>query len=182
MSSSVRFIDCLRPDLLRLSPDPALVSGLRLWIRVLHPRYFPVLLVRLSAMCYRHALSRPLAFLFSAINMVLFGLEVTPRCQIGGGLLLPHTVGTVIGAIEIGGNATIFQGVTLGSKALDFGYDPGKRPILGDNVVIGAGAKVLGGIRIGTGAVVAANSLVLSDVPENARVMGVPAEERRTGA
>jgi len=182
MPSSVRFVDCLRADLVRLSAGPDLATGFRLWIRILHPRYFPVLLVRLSASCFRNPLSRPLAFLFSGLNLVLFGLEVTPRCRIGGGLLLPHTVGTVIGAFEIGSNTTIFQGVTLGARSLDFGYDPSRRPIIGDNVVVGAGAKVLGGIKIGNGAVIAANSLVLSDVRDNARVMGIPAEERGTTA
>ena len=111
------------------------------------------------------------------LNLFLFGIEVTPRCRIGAGLFLPHTSGTVLGAAEIGRNATIFQGVTLGARVADLAFDPSLRPILGNNVLIGAGAKILGGIKIGDGATIAANSLVIRDVPENARMMGVPAIE-----
>jgi serine O-acetyltransferase len=181
MSSRAPFLTCVREDLQRLSGPATSVRGIRLWARLLHPRYGPVLLVRLSSLCYPSLLLRPVAFLLSMLNMVLFGLEVTPRCRIGGGLFLPHTVGTVIGAREIGRNATIFQGVTLGAKSADLSFDASTRPVLGDNVLIGAGAKVLGGIHIGDGAIIAANSLVLSDVSDNARMMGVPAEDRRTG-
>jgi serine O-acetyltransferase len=88
---------------------------------------------------------------------------------------LPHTSGTVIGAASIGTNATIFQGVTLGAKFADMSYTQTTRPVLENDVVIGAGAKVLGGVNIGDGARVAANSLVLVSVPAGATAMGVPA-------
>lgn len=174
----IRFIRCIRADLQRVSDNPIPATGVRLWIRVLHPRCFPVILLRLASLCYRTNILRPISFGLSMINIVLFGLEVTPRCQIGEGLFLPHTSGTVLGATEIGRNATIFQGVTLGAKLADLAFDPSARPILGDNVIIGAGAKILGGIRIGSGAIIAANSLVIRDVRENTLVMGVPAIER----
>jgi len=179
MSAPSQFFSSVREDLQRLTGPTGRRSGVSLWIRVFHPRYVPVLLVRLSSLCHRTGVLRPLAFLFSILNMVLFGLEVTPRCRIGGGLFLPHTVGTVIGAREIGRNATIFQGSTLGARSADLNFNPGERPILGDNVLVGAGAKILGGITIGHGAVIAANSLVLGDVPENALMMGVPAQDKR---
>ena len=89
---------------------------------------------------------------------------------------MPHTQGTVIGAYSIGENATIFQGVTLGSKQLDFDYLAINRPQVGDDVVLGAGAKILGGIQVGSGVVVAANSLVLESLPDHTVVLGVPAK------
>jgi serine O-acetyltransferase len=112
---------------------------------------------------------------FSLANVILFGLEVTPRCKIGPGLLIPHTSGTVIGAAELGENVTIFQGVTLGAKYADLDFTPSTRPVLEDDVVIGSGAKVLGGIRIGKQGVVASNSLLTESVPANGYAIGVPA-------
>ena len=97
------------------------------------------------------------------------------RCEIGPGLCFPHTVGTVIGALRIGRDAVIYHGVTLGAKEMDFGYDSKARPIIGDNVVIGSGAKVLGGITIGNNVIVGANAVVVESVPDNVVVGGVPA-------
>jgi serine O-acetyltransferase len=165
------FLTLVKADLLRLGH----ASGVRLWVKLVHPRFVPVLLIRLSQICHNIKLLRPLSMVFSLANVILFGLEVTPRCKIGPGLLIPHTSGTVIGAIEIGCNATIFQGVTFGAKFADLGFTPESRPVVDDDVVVGAGAKVLGGIRIGRNAVIASNSLVTDSVPENGFAMGVPA-------
>ena len=167
----------LRADLMRLyKGDTALKkSGCCLWIKIITPRFIPVLLIRVSHYFYVKRLLRPFSFIFTLFNVVLFGIEATPRCKIGPGLLIPHTSGTVIGAIEIGSNVTIFQGVTLGATYADLGFTSESRPILEDDVVIGAGAKVLGGIRVGRNAVVAANSLVTESVPDNALAIGVPA-------
>ena len=104
----------------------------------------------------------------------MFGIEFTARCEVGPGLMLPHTFGTVIGARQIGANATIFQGVTLGAKYADLAYDPAERPVVGNNVILGAGAKVLGGVQLGDNVTVAANSLVTENVPSNFFVIGVP--------
>jgi len=97
------------------------------------------------------------------------------RCEIGPGLCFPHTFGIVIGASRIGRNALIYHGVTLGAKEMDMLYDPGKRPIVGDNVVIGSGAKVMGGIEIGDNVVIGANAVVTKSVPPNVVVGGIPA-------
>jgi serine O-acetyltransferase len=83
----------------------------------------------------------------------------------------------VIGASKIGRNVTIFQGVTLGAKEMDMGFDPTLRPEIGDYVVVGAGAKVLGGISLGDNVRIGANSVLLRSVPANATVAGVPARE-----
>ena len=143
-------------------------------LRLLHPRFLPVALCRLSRAAL---LSRVPALpqLFTYANIVLFGLEVTPRCEIGPGLLFPHTHGTVVGAWRIGKNATIYQNVTLGSKRLDMSFEASARPEVGDDVTLVAGCKVLGGIKIGHRAIVGANSVVLQSVEPNSLVVGVPA-------
>jgi serine O-acetyltransferase len=83
----------------------------------------------------------------------------------------------VIGAWRIGSNATIFQGVTLGAKELDMRFDFKLRPEIGDNVVLGSGAKILGGIHIGDNVTVGANSVVLKSVKANSIVVGIPARQ-----
>jgi serine O-acetyltransferase len=82
----------------------------------------------------------------------------------------------VVGAWSIGRNAVIYQGVTLGAKELDFAYSEATRPKLDDNVTIGAGAKVLGGVQLGRGARVGANAVVVTSIPEGALAVGVPAK------
>jgi len=115
--------------------------------------------------------------LLTYLNVVLFGLEVSPRCEIGPGILIPHSSGTVIGATRIGNHATVFQGVTLGAKELDGGFNPAMRPEIGDNVVLGAGCKILGGIKLGDNVTVGANSVVLESVEANCTVVGIPARK-----
>jgi serine O-acetyltransferase len=144
------------------------------------PRFLPVFLCRLAHSLDKHHLTIP-ARAVSMSNFVLFGIEIAMRCEIGPGLYFPHTVGTVIGARRIGNNVTIYHGATIGAKRMDLGYDPEQRPLIGNNVVIGSGAKVLGGIVIGDGATVGANSVVTRSVPENALVGGIPARIIRNG-
>ena len=108
----------------------------------------------------------------SQMNRFVTGIEIHPGATIGRGLFIDHGAGVVIGeTAEIGDNVTIYQGVTLGGT----GKETGKRhPTVGDNVVFGAGAKVLGGIRIGDNAKVGAGSIVIADVPDNSTVVGNP--------
>jgi len=151
------------------------VFGLRFWLGVLSPRFLPVLLCRLAYFFYR------LNFCFfakalSLLNFFLFGIEIAVRCPIGKGLFLPHTQGTVIGAWSIGKNATIFQGVTLGAKELDFTYQETSRPTVGNGVTIGAGAKVIGALILGSDSRVGANAVVLCDVAPGSIVVGIPAK------
>jgi serine O-acetyltransferase len=100
------------------------------------------------------------------------GIEIHPGATIGEGLFIDHGMGVVIGETSvIGRNVTIFQGVTLGGT----GKERGKRhPTIGDNVVIGTGAKVLGNIKVGDNVQIGANAVVIRDVPDNATVVGVP--------
>jgi serine O-acetyltransferase len=151
-------------------------SLLRILCRLPHPRFLPIVLCRSSRSALLNGLPA-IAHLLSYLNQILFGIEISPRCAIGPGIFFPHTSGTVIGASKIGRDVTIFQGVTLGAKEIDMEYDLALRPELGDFVVVGAGAKVLGGISLGDNVSVGANSVLLKSVPANTIVAGVPARE-----
>jgi len=144
------------------------------WAAMLSPRFLPILNCRLAYFFYTRRLG-VLAKLFSTANFFLFGIEIAVRCPIGPGLFLPHTHGTVIGALRIGANATIYQGVTLGAREVDFAYGASSRPVIGDGVVIGSGAKVIGGLTVGSGARIGANAVVVQSVPSGALAVGVPA-------
>jgi serine O-acetyltransferase len=146
------------------------------------PRFMPVVIFRLSHWFYQHKLS-PIAKLLSLVNFVLFGLEIAVKCEIGAGLYFPHTQGTVVGANRIGINATIYHNVTLGAREVDLNYAESSRPTVGDNVIIGAGAKVLGGVYLGNHSRVGANAVVVEHVEEGATVVGIPARViKRDGA
>jgi serine O-acetyltransferase len=171
-------MEYLRRDLERLryyggQPDYRATNGAVLR-EALSPRFLPVFLCRLShaLYCRQHM---TLARCVSLIAVHFFGMEIALRCEIGPGLCLPHTFGTVIGARRIGVNAVIYHEVTLGAKGMDMLYDPTKRPTVGDNVVIGSGAKVLGGIEIGDNVIIGANAVVTHSVPPNVVVGGIPA-------
>lgn len=109
----------------------------------------------------------------SQFSKFVTGIEIHPGAKIGKGLVIDHGSGVVIGeTAEIGDNCTLYQGVTLGGT----GKDTGKRhPTLGNNVMVGSGAKVLGPFTVGDGAKIASNAVVLEQVPENATAVGVPA-------
>jgi len=139
-----------------------------------YPRFVPIVLCRIAHALYRKRMG-PLARLFSLLNFVVFGIEIGIRCEIGPGLYFPHTVGTVIGATRIGCNAVIYHGVTLGAKEMDIAYNLNQRPTVGDNVVIGSGAKLLGGIKIGNNVKIGANAVVLDSFPDNVVIAGIPA-------
>jgi serine O-acetyltransferase len=110
--------------------------------------------------------------LISQAARFLTGIEIHPGAEIGSGLFIDHGMGVVIGETSVvGKNVTLYQGVTLGGT----GKEKGKRhPNIGDNVVIGTGAKVLGNITIGDNSYIGANAVVLKDVPANSTVVGVP--------
>ena len=107
------------------------------------------------------------------------GIEIHPAAKIGKGLFIDHGMGVVIGeTTEIGDHCTLYQNVTLGGT----GKDHGKRhPTLGNNVLVGAGAKVLGPFKVGDNARVAAGAVVLDEVPPDATAVGVPARVVRIG-
>jgi len=120
----------------------------------------------------------------SHIGRFLTGIEIHPGAQIGRGFFIDHGMGVVIGeTAEIGDNCTLYHGVTLGGTS----WAKEKRhPTLGDNVVVGSGAKILGPFQVGDGSKIGSNSVVVKEVPENATVVGVPGRivesgEKKTG-
>lgn len=121
-----------------------------------------------------------LARVLSQIAKFLTGIEIHPAAKIGKGLFIDHGTGVVIGeTAEIGDNCILYQGVTLGGT----GKQSGKRhPTLGNNVMVGCGAKVLGPFKIGNNVKIAANSVVLEAIPDNSTAVGAPARVvRRNG-
>ena len=114
-----------------------------------------------------------LARLISQLGRFFTGIEIHLGVKIGKGFFIDHGMGVVIGEVaEIGDNLTIYHGVTLGGT----GKDKGKRhPTIGNNVIIGCGAKILGPISIGDGAKIGANSVVLKNVPMGKTAVGIPA-------
>jgi serine O-acetyltransferase len=150
--------------------DPAARSALE--VLLLYPGLKAVRSHRRAHWCYEHNL-KFLARMISQASRRRTGIEIHPGATIGKRLVIDHGMGLVIGeTAEIGDDCLIFHGVTLGGT----GKDVGKRhPTIGNNVLIGTGAKVLGPITIGDNARVAANSVVLKDIPENCTAVGIPA-------
>ena len=150
--------------------DPAARS--RAEVLLLYSGLHALMLYRLS-----HALHRSghyfAARLVSQSGRFLTGIEIHPGAEIGEGLFIDHGAGVVIGETAIiGDNCTLYQGVTLGGT----GKETGKRhPTLGDGVMVGAGAKLLGNFTVGDGAKIAAGAVVLGDVPAEATAVGIPA-------
>lgn len=116
---------------------------------------------------------RILAFLISKLYEIILGVLLSPSTDVGPGLYIGHTRGIVIHPeVKIGKMASIAQGVTIGTK----GLGDTEVPNIGDNVFIGSGAKVLGGIQIGNNVRIGANAVVITDVSDNATAVGVPAK------
>ncbi len=149
--------------------DPAAKSILE--VILCYPGFHALFLHRIAHYFYCRKMVI-LPRLISQLNRFLTGIEIHPGAKIGNGFFIDHGMGVVIGeTAEIGHNVTLYQGVTLGGT----GKEKGKRhPTIGNNVVVGAGAKVLGPVEIGSGAKIGASSVVLSNVPPNTTVVGVP--------
>ena len=156
--------------------DPAARSGLEVFL--LYNGLHAQISYRFSHWFYRHKLPF-LARWISQASKHRTGIEIHPAATIGRRLVIDHGTGIVIGATaEIGDDCLLYQGVTLGGT----GHAHGKRhPTLGNNVMVGCGAKVLGPIRIGDNSKIAANSVVLRDVPPDCTVVGIPGHIVRQG-
>ncbi len=156
--------------------DPAARS--RLEIFLLYPGVHAIVYHRLAHWLYKRRL-RFLARFVSQWSRFWTGIEIHPGARIGRRLVIDHGMGTVIGeTAEIGDDVLLYQGVTLGGT----GKDKGKRhPTVGNHVLIGSGAKVLGPFRVGDNARIAAGAVVLSEVPPDATAVGVPARVTRIG-
>ena len=141
-------------------------------IIVMYPGLHAVVAHRYAHFFYKHKMFF-VARLISQAARFFTGIEIHPGAKIGKGLFIDHGMGIVIGeTAEIGDNCTIYQNVTLGGT----GKDKGKRhPTIGNNVLIGCGAKVLGPFSVGDNSKIAANAVVLTEVPDNSTAVGVPA-------
>jgi len=153
-----------------LERDPAARS--RLEVLLCYPGLHALLLHRVAHWLWGHRLRLSARFL-SQLARLLTGIEIHPAARIGRGLFIDHGMAAVIGeTTEIGDDCTLYQGVTLGGT----GKETGKRhPTLGNNVVVGVGASLLGNIVIGDNALVGAGSVVIRSVPPDSTVVGVPA-------
>lgn len=157
--------------------DPAARNPVEVFL--LYPGLWAIILHRPAHFLYK-CKCYFLARLISQIARFFTGIEIHPGAKIGKGLLIDHGMGVVIGeTTEIGDNVTIYQGVTLGGT----GKETGKRhPTIGNNVLIGAGAKILGPFHVGDNAKIAANAVVLSEVEPNSTCVGVPGRTVKKGS
>lgn len=151
--------------------DPAIKSSIEV---ILYPSFWSIIFHRIAHFLYNKRLFF-IARLISQISRWFTGIEIHPGAKIGKGLFIDHGMGVVIGeTCEIGDNVTIYQGVTLGGTGKDIGK---RHPTIGNNVLIGAGAKVLGPFLVGDNVRIGAGSVVLKEVPPYTTVVGVPAKE-----
>ena len=154
-----------------LERDPAARSALE--VVLTYPGLHAVWGHRVTARLWHggHPLA---AWLLAGLVRSLTNVDIHPAAVIGEGLFIDHAIGVVIGeTVEIGRDVTIYQGVTLGGTSLEHGK---RHPTLGDRVTVGAGAKVLGPITIGSGSRIGANAVVVRDVPPDSVVVGVPGQ------
>ena len=153
-----------------MARDPAARS--RLEVLVCYPGLHAITLHRLSRWFWLRGL-HVLGRMTSQLGRWLTGIEIHPGAVIGRRVFIDHGMGVVVGeTAEIGDDATIYQGVTLGGTSLYRGTK--RHPTLGAGVVVGAGAKVLGGFTVGAGAKIGSNAVVVKEVPAGATVIGIP--------
>lgn len=139
---------------------------------------FPaVLLFRLSASCRKYGwIGRAFSFIFWRLNALLNACDIRAEAEIGPGLSLPHPMGVVIGPIVAGNNLLVHQNVTIGRSQTDDEYTgQDSRAVMGDDVILYAGAVIVGAVRIGNGARIGANAVVVSDVPDGRTAFTPPA-------
>jgi serine O-acetyltransferase len=162
--------DALRRDVRTvLERDPAARSPLE--VLLCYPGVHVLAFHRLAHRVWNRGWTT-LARFISHVARFLTGIEIHPAARLGPGLFIDHGLGVVIGeTAEVGENVTILQGVTLGGTSLK---REKRHPTLGDNVVVGAGAKIIGALKIGDGSRIGAGSVVVREVPPNSVVVGVP--------
>ncbi len=156
--------------------DPAAIGNAE--VALLYSGFHAVLAYRIAHILHKRGYIMA-ARTISQTAKLFTGIEIHPGATIGKGLFIDHGSGVVIGeTAEIGDNCTLYQGVTLGGTGKDIGK---RHPTLGNNVMIGAGAKVLGPFKVGDNSKIAANAVVLSEVPPNCTAVGVPARVVKRG-
>ena len=169
--SFVSFYRTIREDLdSALDRDPAARS--KIDVVLFYSGFHAVFFYRISNVLWRRKI-RFIARFISFISKIFTSIEIHPGASIGKRFFIDHGLGVVIGeTAEIGDDVTLYQGVTLGGTSLETGK---RHPSVGDNVIIGAGAKILGAISLGEGVRVGSNAVVINDVSPNTTVVGIPA-------
>ncbi len=165
--------DNLKSDLKSIKErDPA--AGSIFEIYFLYPGFKAVRTYRKANWFFKHNM-KAIAMFLSQRARRKTGIEIHPGAKIGKGLFIDHGMGVVIGeTTEIGDNCTIYQNVTLGGTKTNKGK---RHPTLGNNVLVGAGAKVLGSFKVGDDAKIGAGAVVIHEVPKGATFVGIPARE-----
>ncbi len=168
----ISFFRTIREDLnSALDRDPAARS--KLDVALFYSGFHAVFFYRIANILWKRKL-RFIARFISFPSKIFTAVEIHPGAEIGKRFFIDHGLGVVIGeTTEIGDDVTLYQGVTLGGTSLESGK---RHPSIGDNVIIGAGAKVLGSITLGNGVRVGSNAVVISDVMPNTTVVGIPAK------
>ena len=159
--------------------DPA--AGSKFGVIFLYPSFHVMFFYKIGNIFWRYNL-KFFARMIMYFARIFTGIEIHPAAKIGSNIFMDHGLGIVIGeTAEIGENVTIYQGVTLGgimpSIESDAQRNQKRHPTIGNNVIIGSGAQILGAIKVGDNARIGANSVVSRDVPANVTVAGVPARE-----
>ena len=159
--------------------DPA--AGSRIGVILLYPTFHVMFFYKIGNILWRYNL-KFFARMIMYFGRIFTGIEIHPAAKIGNNFFMDHGIGIVIGeTAEIGENVTIYQGVTLGgimpSIESEAQRNQKRHPTIGNNVIIGSGAQILGAINVGDNARIGANSVVSKDVPSNVTVAGIPARE-----
>ena len=151
--------------------DPAARS--RIEVILCYSGYHAILFYRFANLAWRRKFYL-IGRLISNLGRFITGIEIHPGAEIGQRFFIDHGMGVVVGETsEVGDDVTLYQGVTLGGTSLEKGK---RHPTIGDGVIIGSGAQVLGPLNVGSGARIGANAVVLQDVPQGATMVGIPAK------
>ena len=151
--------------------DPAARS--RIEVILCYPGYHSILFYRFANLAWRRNFYL-MGRLISNLGRFITGVEIHPGAEIGQRFFIDHGMGVVVGETsKVGDDVTLYQGVTLGGTSLEKGK---RHPTIGDGVIIGSGAQVLGPLNVGNGARIGANAVVLQDVPQGATMVGIPAK------
>ncbi len=151
--------------------DPAARS--RIEVILCYPGYHSILFYRFANLAWRRNFYL-MGRLISNLGRFVTGVEIHPGAEIGQRFFIDHGMGVVVGETsKVGDDVTLYQGVTLGGTSLEKGK---RHPTIGDGVIIGSGAQVLGPLNVGNGARIGANAVVLQDVPPGAIMVGIPAK------
>jgi serine O-acetyltransferase len=151
--------------------DPAARS--RIEVILCYSGYHAILFYRFANLAWRRQFYL-IGRLISNLGRFVTGIEIHPGAKIGQRFFIDHGMGVVVGETsEVGDDVTLYQGVTLGGTSLEKGK---RHPTIGDGVIIGSGAQVLGPLNVGMGARIGANAVVLQDVPQGATMVGIPAK------